>query len=487
MAAIKSFWNPTLAGSAYAANRLQRYDMAWGFYSNTVYDNLAAYLAATYPSGSQLYRYTKGLRNPVPSWCEFYVTNTWGGVLDLMAGDGGEKPSALPILTDNDALRPAIAKLWQWSNWNSKRNLATLYSAAMGDAFIVVVDSPAAGKAYMQVRRPSEFTDLEWDDFGHIKQATMEYKAEDERGVAYTYKQVIEHPAVWGGAFTRYSTYKDNRPFAYPENVQDGQATWQWQVPYDFVPVVHIPFKDIGEGWGALGYSATLHKIDAANALASLLHAQVGKTVNPAYVAYGVQAGNVTVDSTQQDEIPILYINKPPSEAKLEPLVSEIDLAGALALLDSQLADIARDLPELRMSEAMRSGLSGEALGRAFSDVAARVEAVRANHDSGLVRAQQMAIAIAGASGYDAAFRGFDLNSYRAGRLDHGIGDRPILPTSNAEEVDTAGKQWVQVTQAVSAGVPIETALEKIMGWDDDDMDAFAAQQQAGFITGNEQ
>ena len=56
----------------------------------------------------------------------------------------------------------------------------------MGDAFIVVVDSPAAGKAYMQVRRPSEFTDLEWDDFGHIKQATMEYKAEDERGIAYT-------------------------------------------------------------------------------------------------------------------------------------------------------------------------------------------------------------------------------------------------------------------------------------------------------------
>ena len=60
MAAIKSFWNPTLAGSAYAANRLRRYEMAWGFYSNTVYDNLAAYLAATYPSGSQLYRYTKG-------------------------------------------------------------------------------------------------------------------------------------------------------------------------------------------------------------------------------------------------------------------------------------------------------------------------------------------------------------------------------------------------------------------------------------------
>ena len=55
------------------------------------------------------------------------------------------------------------------------------------------------------------------------------------------------------------------------------------------------------------------------------------------------------------------------------------------------------------------------------------------------------------------------------------------------QEVDTAGKQWVQVTQAVSAGVPIETALDKIMGWDAEDMDEMAAQQQAAFLVGNEQ
>ena len=487
MAAYRAFWTPALQSSGYESKRLQRYEFAWQFYTNEVYNQLSSYLAATYPTGTQIYRYTRGLRNPVPAWVEFYVTNVWGGTLDLQAGDGKEKPSALPILTDNDALRPAIAKLWQWSNWSAKRLLATTYSTALGDAFIVVVDSPKAGKAYMQVRRPSEFTDLEWDDFGHVKRAVIEYRTEDDQGRAYDYKQIIEHPAVWGGPTTRYQTYKDGRPFAYDENLLDGQKTWEWTVPYDFVPVVHIPFKDVGEGWGALGYAATLPKIDAANSLASLLAAQVGKTVNPAYVAYGVQAGNITVDSTQQDEIPVLYINKPPGEAKIDPLITEMDLAGALAILDAQLADIARDLPELRMSEAMRSGLSGEALGRAFSDVAARVEAVRANHDSGLVRAQQMTIAIAGASGYDPAFRGFDLNSFRAGRLDHGIGDRQIMPTSNAEEVDTQGKQWTQVTQAVSAGVPVETALEKIMGWEDDELTDMAEAQQAAFLVGNEQ
>lgn len=490
ISAYRAFWNPSISDGGYETNRQARYEMAWQFYTNRVYDNLSSYLASTYPTGSQLYRYTKGLRNPIPAWVDFYVTNTWGGTLDLDAGNGQEKPSALPIVTENDALRPAIAKLWQWSNWNAKRLLVTMNSASMGDAFIVVVDSPRSKKAYMQVRRPNEFTDVEWDDFGHIKQCVMEYRTEDDQGRPYTFKQVIEHPFVWGGKFTRYSTYKDNKPFAYPENQLDGMATWQWEVPYDFVPVVHIPFKDTGDGWGALGYSATIPKIDAANSLASRLSAQVGKTVNPSYVAFGVQAGNIEVGiagDEGQDEIPILYIPKSPSEADFRPLLAQLDLPGALALLDAQLSDIARDLPELRMSEAMRSGLSGEALGRAFADVAARIGATRGNHDSGLVRAHQMAIAIAGASGYDKAFNGFDYNSFKSGLLDHGIGDRPILPTSSSEKVDTQGKQWVQVGQAVTAGTPLETAERAILGWGKEEFAQQEADRHAGFITDNEQ
>lgn len=487
MAAYKAFWNPSQEASGYASTRLQRYEFGWQFYTNRVYDDLASYLRATYPAGSQLYKYTRGLRNPVTRWVDFYVENVWGGMLDLEAGAGKETPSALPIITANDDLRPAIAKVWQWSNWNAKRNLATLYSGSMGDTFIVVVDRPTAQKCYMQVRRPGEFTDLEWDDFGHVKEATIEYRAMDDDGRSYTYKQVIEHPAVWGGPTTRFTTYKDGSLYAYPENVQDGQKTAQWTVPYDFVPVVHVPFRDVGEGWGMIGYAATLPKIDAANSLASLLGAQIGKTVNPAYVAYGIQAGNLTLDMTPQDQIPIFYVSKAPGEAKLEPLTTDVDLAAALAILDSQLTDIDQDLPELRLSEALRSGLSGEALGRASADVVSRVVAVRGNHDSGLVRAQQMAIAIAGASGYDPAFRGFDFNSFEQGKLDHGIGDRPILPKSATEQIDTDTKRWAQVQTAVTSGVPVEMALMEIMGWQKDDLAAMQQAQQAAFLVDNEQ
>ena len=488
MAAAKEFWNPSLQSSSFESTRLDRYRRAWGFYTNTIYNDLAAYIAATYPVGSQIYRNTTGLRNPIPPWVEFYETNVWGGQLDLMAGNGQEKPAALPILTENDNLRPAIAKLWQWSNWNAMRLLATTYSAALGDVFIVVVDDTRSGKAYLQVRNPIQFTSVDWDNFGYIKACTTEYKTEDADGKAFDFKQIIEHPDVWGGKFTRFQTYKNGKPFAYPENQMNGQATWEWEVPWDFVNVVHIPYKVSGEGWGALGYSASLPIIDAASSLASVLSVQVNKTVDPSYVAFGVSPGPVTLGSGgKADELSILFIPKGPAEADFRPLVAEIDMAGALSLLESHIKTIEDNLPEIAVGKAMQSGLSGAALENAFAPVVARVRAVRGNMDSGLVRAHQMAIAIAGMRGYDPAFRGFDLNSFKQGQLDHGIGDRPILPTSPSEAVDTRGKQWVQVGQAVTAGMPLETALREIMGWEDDDLAQMDADQQAGFITDNEQ
>ncbi|MFH0943777.1 MAG: tetratricopeptide repeat protein, partial [Planctomycetota bacterium] len=74
------------------------------------------------------------------------------------------------------------------------------------------------------------------------------------------------------------------------------------------------------------------------------------------------------------------------------PLIGDLNLGDALALLNAQLDDVKEDLPELRLSESLRSGMSGEALGRAFSDVLAQIQGVRAAHDSGLVRARLLSV-----------------------------------------------------------------------------------------------
>lgn len=476
--ASSTFWAPPAGTTGFEQGRISRYDWFWRLLWNTSYDSLSSYVAL-YPTGTRLYRYTRGLRNPIGRWVDFYVANTWGGVLDLAAGDGKDTPSALPIVTENERLRPAISKVWQWSNWNSKRNLAVMYSTALGDVFLKVVDRPDAGKAYIQVRWPGEVAECEWDDFGHIKRAVIEYNTEDDDGQGYTYKEAIEHPKVWGGATTRFRTYRNGKLYAYPENVDaSGTPVSEWTAPYDFVPLVHIPWMDVGHGWGAVGFVKTLRKIDAANALASQIADQVAKLVNTPLVAYGIQAGDVTVTESQ-DGVPVLYVNRTPAEASITPMVSDLNIADALSALTSQLDDITQDLPELRLSEALRSGMSGEALGRAFSDVLAQIQAVRATHDSALVRAHQMAIAIAGASGYAPEFRGFDLNSFARGDLDHGIGLRPVLPRSTGEEDAERERVWALVKQAVDAGVPLETALREIAGWKEEAIERMKAEQEA--------
>jgi hypothetical protein len=464
MSAWNAFWNPPAGGIGFEDNRSSRYDWFWKMYWNTAYDELSSYVA-NYPTASQLYRFTRGLRNPVGRYVDFYVANVWGGMLDQAAGDGKETSSALPLVVDDDMLRAAIAKIWQWSNWSAKRNLAVLYSTTLGDAFIKVVDRPSSQRCYLQTRWPGEFTEVTWDDFGHVKSCTIEYQALDDEGKTFAYKEIIEHPSVWGGTTTRFRTFKDNRPWAFKENVNGlGVAVAEWTAPYDFVPVVHVPWVDVGQGWGAVGFVKTQRKIDAANALASQLADQVGKAVNTPLIAYGIQATDVAFTSSP-DGVPILYVNRTPSEAKIEPLIGDLNIEHGLKVLDGQLGDISQDLPELRLSEALRSGMSGEALGRAFSDVLAQIQAVRSNHDSALVRAQQMAVAIAGASGYAPEFAGFNLASFAQGRLDHSIGGRPVLPRSSEEDLQELKDRWAMVKEAVASGAPLSTALREIMGW----------------------
>lgn len=476
MAAWNSFWNPPAGGSGFEVNRSGRYDWFWALYWNTAYDNLATYFA-NYPTGSKLYRYTRGLRNPVGRYVDFYVANVWGGLLDGQAGNGQETPSALPIDTEDDGLRAAIAKVWQWSNWNSKRGLATMYSTTLGDLFLKVVDRPGAAKCYLSVRWPGEVTDVVWDDFGHVKSITFEYRVDEEGG--YDYKEVVEHPSVWGGETTRFRTFRNGRPWAFAENADgSGMPLAEWTAPYDFVPVVHVPWQDVGQGWGAVGFVKTLRKIDAANALASQIADQVSKLLNTPLVAYGIQAGDVTVTHSE-DGVPIMYVNRSPSEASVAPLIGDLNIADALAALNAQLDDIQQDLPELRLSEALRSGMSGEALGRAFSDVLAQIQAVRANHDSGLVRAQQMAVAIAGESRYAREFAGFNLMSFAQGRLDHAIGSRPVLPRSSEEELAEAKERWLMVKEAVAAGVPLATALRTVAGWSGQQVRQMEREQEA--------
>lgn len=466
MAAYSAFLSPDPAtgGANFEAGRISRYERYWQMYQNTAYDTLTTYLKA-YPSTHRLYKRTRGLRNPMGSYADFWQANIWGGQLDSRAGDGSATPSALPITADADELRTAIAQLWQWSNWAQKRQVTTLHGCVLGDAFLEVVDAPSAGKVYLRQRWPGDVVSCDWDDFGNLKRVIFEFQASDGQGKSYTYREEIEHPAYHGESdWTIYRTYRNGQPWAYASNRFEGEAVSSWEVPYNFIPVVHIPMIDTGIGWGSVGFQQAARLIDETSAKASLINDQLGKEVAPPLVTYGITPGDMTI-TNDDDGVPMIQVAQPPGTASIDMLVFDMNIADALASLTADMETIKELLPELQFTRDVRSGMSGQALRTAYAPLIAKVRAVRANFDSGLTRAHMMGVAIGGIRKYGPEFVRFDLASYGAGALDHAIGDRPVLPRGTDEELDEQSKRWTMLETAVAAGVPLETALAEVMDW----------------------
>lgn len=460
--AVQAFFaTPTPEASAsWIDGRQARYQRNWAWYTNTSYANLGAFLSA-WDRNQKLYKYVRGVTNPVPRYVEFYTAAIWGGALDYQADATG----AIPIITDNKNLRAAIAKGWQWSNWAAKKVLATRYGAALGDCIIEVIDMPTTGKAYLQNVYPGDVDDIIWDDFGNIKKIEFKaarYEVVNDLPQSYEYKKIIEHPSIHKqeGHETeaRFRTFKNGAPYAYFED--NGVPVYEWYTPYDFIPVVHAPHVDKGMGWGDTGFSPVERKIAEADAIASQLSDQLSKSLNVPLAAFGVRDGSVKL-STEPGHLPVIYL---PKDAKIDQVIYNMDMASGLELLSSILSTIKEDLPELSLRDAIRSGLSGEALGIMYSDVVKQITSVRSNYDAALVRAQQMMVAIAGERKYAPEFASFNIDSYQRGLLDHQIGDRPVLPRSQKEEIDLLKTKW-EVTKLASEMVGEEYALQTIMDY----------------------
>ena len=128
------------------------------------------------------------------------------------------------------------------------------------------------------------------------------------------------------------------------------------------------------------------------------------------------------------------------------------------------MRELERDYPELRFDNLRLTGtVSGRTLQVARQPVETKVLQRRALYDDALVRAQNMAVAIAG---YRRQVDGFDLASYAAGQLDHSIGSRPVFDVAQTDRDEEEAAFWTNAGLAVDAGVPLEIYLRR-HGWHD--------------------
>jgi hypothetical protein len=447
-------------------NRRARYALFWALYENTVYRNIHNF-ARAYKANYGLYSYVRSVYSPAQRLGTFYQTHLMGGSIDPLAGDGSKTPSALPITTDNAALRPAIARLWRDSNWQIKKNVLALQGTVNGDVGIEVVDDPIKGRVYLEVVHAGKLSEIEYDPYGNVKgYCRIEQRADpdnDKRSAEY------KEEVTRDGDSVVYQTYKNGSLYAW-----NGE-TAEWVQPYGFVPLVMVQHNNVGLDWGWSIYHSALPKIREVDDMASALGDYVRKMVNaPMLYNFSKGTAEVTVPQTPiasrtnlepgRQTVPAIYVNQ--ESAKGQPLVTELNITAVGERIRDLLTEIEEDYPELKVMKLQ--GASGDASGKALryaqQPASTRTQTARANYESALIRAQQMAIAIGGYAGYD-GYQGFNLDSYEAGKLDHSIGERSVFAIDPLDRIEEDNAFWSAAKIATSAGYALELYLAD-QGWE---------------------
>jgi hypothetical protein len=469
--------------------RFARYETFWAHYNNNIYREIHRW-SELYKDTYNLYNFTRSIFSPAHRSIEFWANHILGGSLDPLAGDGVTRPSALPIVTENEAIRAPIAQVWRDSNWQAKKEVWSRFGAVMGDSAVMVVDDPIKQKVQFKVVDPRTLRDAVPDNFGNVVRYIIEEQRPDPESRTVTgfpvyavYTEACERV----GESIRYATFRNGLPYdwrAYDEGDPNAGLITEWTEDYGFVPLVVVPHKDIGLQWGESELQPTLSKLHEVDDLASKLNDWIRVTVDCPWLFTGVvppgtsvslacpavnelMVGNDEERPKGRERIPVLYSND--KDTKAHPLIAPLNVAAVSAHIAAILAAIEAEHPEL-VADDVGPQSSGEARKVAREKVEAVVVQRRSGYDDAMVRANQMAISIGAIKGYP-GFEGFTSESYARGEIDHSIGSRPVFSVDTGAKIAESLARAQVVKTLTDAGVSKESAMRQA-GWSEEEIAA---------------
>lgn len=463
------------------------YEYRWHLYQNSVFDNQSTWLR--YRQRYDLYRYIRPIYNPVRRLVDFYAGIVYPGVL---ATDGKKLPDgtplAIPLASDIDPkLSAAIGQLWQWSNWQTGKNLFVRYGAALGDVAVEVVDEVDRGKVTFDILWPGLLKDLELDSTGNVKRYVIEYDAEDENEKSYTYRKEVDDQSI--------AEFKDNELYQYDPGIAAERPN-----PYGFAPLVWCKHTDLGGDHGSPAVR-NVNKIDELNELASHAHDRAHGVLSTPIVASGKNAQSLTDAKLQatrgatQDDSG----NQASSTGRAQVKVIRTEEGGAMSSVDlpegealnymaKLIEEVEADHPELQMYKELRamSQVTGPGAQSMIGDAASYIVDARANYDTQSIKLFQMSIAIAGwrantgawgrnLTRQQQAFASYNLESYQKGDLDFEILPRPIVPQASL----TPDERRALMEQGDRGYSPRAKVIDALGGDSKVDMAAIDAEQGA--------
>lgn len=453
-----------LRGRVNTAQHADLYRVLRAYYtSNGLYDILRDVLRRQGIWGEAL----KPLRNPTYRVVEFHAGHLWAGTL----------PEALPIETDNVDIVAPIQQVWKWSNWNSGKQVAARHLALYGDSFIKVAQSEGNRRVFFQNIEPEHVTDFDADERDNLTFARfdMPMLRRDTDGRTEPYL----HTEVWDLKTGRFRIYEsDQQAQTSIEHLGTPKTDMEIaEFGIDFIPVVHAKFADIGEDRGMGAVVPSLDKIDEANRQATRLAQLLFRNNN---VVWALKANSVdasgrplppprlnNTDGTTDENDTIKFgddkILKLPGMSELQSMVPNINYEAALHVLQDHMVELEQDMPELvmyRLSES--SALSGRAVRLMLAPAIARLEEARGNGEASFIRADQMALTMGQRANL------WDVGSFDAGDFEHCFEERDVLPTDELERAQAQSFDGTALASMVTAGIPIEMAVQEVFGWSEE-------------------
>lgn len=460
-------------------------DLLWAYYNNSIFDT-AERSWRLFKNRYGLYRNTRSLINPTMRVVEFYANSIYPGVL---SDDGdklpGNQPLAIPLADDVPAkLRQAVAQLWEWSNWQTWMSIVVLWSAATGATLVEVVDDVDHGQVYFDAIWPGYVTDLELDKRGNVKAYSIEYQVADPKAAnnqLYTYRKEVTGQTI--------KVYRD-------KTLQSTEAN-----PFGFAPAVWYKHKDNGSVFGEAAMLHSIPKINEINDQLSHLNDHISKVIEyPMLLTsdkggfsnlFGKPKRGATAEKAEPgqpkpnevdptDDRQQIFMLTGPADAKVTPLLSNLDISGTLEAIERIYQEIEADHPEITFWDKLRemSQVTGPAASQLVGDVLLRVQKAASQYDKQTVKLFQMGVAVGGfranagdwgdraeLSDGQRKFLPYDLDSYRKGKLKMTIMPRPLIAPTEDQLADSRSKKWASIEAESSAGVPLEMILEDEEGW----------------------
>jgi hypothetical protein len=459
--------------------RMIRYWFNESYYANMVYDSLNGY-AARFKYEQGLYKFIRGIKNPVARQVHIYRDKIYPGAIDLETMTKG----AIPLVAD-DSIIEAMRQLMIWSNWNAEKALYVSNGSKFGDSFIKAIDDRANKKVRLEVLQPQYVKYMKKDEAGNIKEIHIEYERVDNESAiirpnstpfndmkTYVYTEVITPET-----FTTYKDGKEHGFYALPS----GELVPSWDNIYGFVPVTHALHSSEGFMFGASPFNASKTKIDEINHLASMLHDQIGKVIKPIWYLAGVGKGDSLEVDTSREAVTTLH---GPADSQPHPLIAEINIADTAAVIQSEVDELEKDMPELSLHKVREaSDTSGVAIRNMFDDAASRIEGVMGNYDDPFIRASQMAMTMGKMGNYE-GFRQLSQNAYERGELSFYLKPRPIF-NDNLSKTDRINFLMQSAAPSRAIWRELDITEDEIAEWETEKEEQQAEQEAmiAGAVT----